>query len=135
MPVLPQPLSQLADRRRLAGAVDTDDEQNARVGAHVESRRVTQECRDLFRQCGVEIDQIRTSFEPPDELGRRRHADIGSDQRFLEPLPRSGVTWIERRRRELCSEGRAALRERVAKPREQTCTRGLGLGLRIVLSE
>ena len=114
MPVLPQPLGQLADRRRLAGAVDADDEQNARVGPYVENRRVAQERRDLFRQRGVEIGQIRTSFEPPDELGRRGHADVGADQRFLEPLPCSGVTWIERGRRELCGERRAALRERVA---------------------
>src|SRR6266852_1964786 len=135
MPMLPEPLGQLADRRRLARAVDADPEQDARTSADVESRRLAEEARDHLCQRGVEVDKVRTSLEPSHELGRRGDADVGADQRLFEPLPRGVVTWIEGRRRELGSESRAALRERITKPREQSCTCGLGLGLRVFLSE
>src|SRR5690242_13670977 len=97
MAMLPEPLGQLADRRRLARAVDTDHEQDARTSADVQSRRVAEEARDLLCQRCVEIDEVRTSLEPSHELGRRGNADVRTDQRLLEPFPRGVVTWIERR--------------------------------------
>src|SRR2546430_2632512 len=135
MPMLPEPLGQLADRRRLARAVDADHEQDARTTAAVESRRVAEEARDPLCQRGVEIDGVGTSLEPSHELGRRGDADVRTDQRFLEPLPRVGVAWIERRRRELGGESPPAPRERITKPREKSRTRPPGPSLRVLFSQ
>ena len=86
--VLAQSLCELADRRRLAGPVHPDDEQDARLPLDVERPRVAEERGDLLRKRRVQVADLAARFEPADELRRRAYADIRTDQCLLEPLPR-----------------------------------------------
>ena len=83
-----------------------------------------------------ELAEVGACLEPPHELGGRRHADVGGDQRLLEPLPRLVVAGVERRRGELLGERAARLPERVAQPaRSRPLRSALGLGRRVLLAE
>src|SRR5207302_7661220 len=116
--VLRQLGRELADRRRLAGAVDADDENHARRSAHVQRAGISEERRDLVGESFAEIAELAARLEPLDELCRRADADIGLDQRLLEPLPGQVITGVERSRLDLLGERAARLRERVAQSRE-----------------
>jgi hypothetical protein len=133
--VLPEPLGELADRRGLAGAVDADDEQDARRGGDVERPGIAEQGRELVGERVAELRQVLARLEPLDELCGRRDADVCADERFLEALPGRVVTGIERGGRKLGGERAAALRERIPQPREEPGTVRLGLGLRILLAE
>ena len=95
---------------------------------HVERRRLAEKRRDLVRERFAEIAELAARLEPLHELRRRRHADVGLDQRLLEPLPREVVAGIERRDRDLLRERAPRLRERLAQPREPAGALRLGLG-------
>jgi hypothetical protein len=112
--VLSQAVGELADRGRLARAVDADDEDDARPTVHAEPARLAEERGDLFDERFVEIADLAPCLEPADELGGRGDADIGRDQRFFEPLPGRLVGRIERGRGDLFRERSPALAERVA---------------------
>ena len=73
--------------------------------------RLAEQARDLLLQRRAEIGRVAPCLETPDELGRRRHAHVGCDQRLLEPLPRSRVTRIEGRHGDLLRERTPALAE------------------------
>jgi hypothetical protein len=118
---------ELADRRRLAGAVDADDEDHRRAVVHVERRRVAEHPRDLVRQRLAEVADLLPRLEAPDELRRRGHADVGGEERLLEPLPRALVRGIERRNGDLLGERAARARERVAQPADEALPGRLGL--------
>ncbi len=135
MAVLAQPLGQLADRRRLAGAVDADDEQDARVGVHVERRRFAEQIRDLFRQGGGEVGDVLPPFEPLHERGRRGYAHVGTNQSLFETLPRGLVARIECCGGELGGQRLAAFRERIAETRKETRTLRLRFRLRSFFPE
>ena len=135
MAVLAEPFSELPDRRRLPGAVHADDEQDARIRVDLERRRLSEERGELLRERSIQVGEVRTALEPLHELGRRAHADVGANQRLLEPLPGRVVTGIERRGRKLGRERAPALRERVAQAREQSGAILLGLWLCVLLAE
>ena len=90
---LPQVPGELADRRRLAGAVDPDDEDHRRVGPQVDL--VVAGAGELGQQLGEPLGQRLAADERPprpplellDDLRGRPRADVGVDQRLLEPLP------------------------------------------------
>ena len=117
--MLAQPVGELADRRRLAGAVDPDDEHDRRVAGQLDARRLSEELGHLLRKRLVQIDEPAAQLEPPHQLGGGRDADVPRDQRLFEPLPRGGVAGIERRGGELLRERAAAAPERVTEPREE----------------
>jgi hypothetical protein len=85
--VLAEAVGELADRGRLAGAVDADHEDHRRLAGQVDARRVTEERRHLLGERLVQVADVTARLQALDELGRRRHADVAGDQRFLEPLP------------------------------------------------
>ena len=71
--VLRELARELADRRRLAGAVDADDEDDGgppRGGR--KRRRLAEERLDLVGERVAEVGDLAARLEPPDELGRRR---------------------------------------------------------------
>ena len=103
-PVLAQLLRELADRRRLAGAVHADDEDHARRVREVERRGLAEQRGDLLGERGVQLGEVLTRLEPSDQLRGRPDPDVGVDQRLLEPLPRCVVRRIERRDLELLGE-------------------------------
>jgi hypothetical protein len=103
--MLGKPRGELADRGRLPGAVDADDDDHGGLVRDVENRRLAEQLGHLLRERRVQIRKLTARFEPAHELGGRAHADIARDQRFLEPLPVGVVTGIERRsRRELSGQ-------------------------------
>ncbi len=93
----------------------------------VEARRLAEQRRDLLRERRRQIAQVAASLEPPHELGGGADADVGREQRLLEPLPRLGVVGVECRDRELVGQRSTAARQRVAKAAEES--RALDLGL------
>ena len=107
--VLAELLRQLADRGRLAGAVDADDEDHRRLGAQIEAGWPAQELGGLFAERGAQLAGDLARLEPLDELCRRRNPDVGRDQRLLEPLPGLVVARVERGRRNLLRQRAAAL--------------------------
>ena len=91
--VLAQALGELADRRRLAGAVDADDEDDARLARRTSSVRGLAEQRAISSaSASFRSVEVLARLEALHELGGRADADVGADQRFLEPLPGRGVT-------------------------------------------
>ena len=67
--VLAQAVRELADRRRLAGAVDADDEHDARLAGEVDARRLAEELGDLLRERLVQVAERRRA---PRACGRAR---------------------------------------------------------------
>ena len=119
---------ELADRRRLPGAVHADDEQHRRRVLHVQHGRLAEEQRDLLGQRRAQLADVATRFEPAHELGRRGHADVGLQQRFLQPFPGEVVAGIERGDGELLGERAPRLRQRVAQARKEARPLRLRLG-------
>jgi hypothetical protein len=78
-----------------------DDENDARPITDAEHRRFAEQRADLLRERAVEIADIAARLQPSHELGGRAHADVRTDQRLFQPLPRELVTGIEGRRRKL----------------------------------
>ena len=117
---------ELADRRRLARAVDADDEDHGGRVREVERRRLTEQRGDLVGQ----VADPAARLEPLHELGRRADADIAGDECLLEPLPVGLVGGIERHhgRRDLARERPARLRERVTETGEEPSALLLRLG-------
>ena len=97
--VLAELAGELADGRRLPGAVDADDEDDARARVERERRRLAEQGLDLLDERVLEIAGDAARLEPAHELGRGGHADVAADQRLLEPLPRLVVGRVEGRRR------------------------------------
>jgi hypothetical protein len=126
--VLGELLRELADRRRLPGPVDADDEDDARVLADVQSRGLAEERADLLGERGVEVGHVPPRLQPPYELRGRFDADVPRDQRLFEPLPRRLVAGIECRSGKFAGQRAAALAERVPQPREEPAA-GLLVGL------
>ena len=135
--VLSEPRRELADRRRLARAVDADDEDHGGLVGNVEDRSLAEELGYLLGQRRVQVRELATRLEPPHELGRGADADVAGDERLLELLPVGVVPRVEGgRRRELARERSARLRERVAQPREEPATVLLvGIGRRVRLAQ
>jgi hypothetical protein len=80
---------ELADGRRLARPIDADDEEDRRPArGPSKRRRNAEQGLDLLRERLAEVTELTAGLEPPDELGGGRNADVGADQRDLEPLPR-----------------------------------------------
>ena len=125
--VLAQLLGELADRRRLAGAVDADDEDHRRALSDLERGRRPKERRDLLGQRGVEVGEVLPGLETPDELGRRANADVRAEQRFLEPLPGGRIRRIEGDRSQLLGQRTAGARQRVAEAAGEPAARDLCL--------
>src|SRR5205085_7529169 len=117
--VLSESVRELADRRRLAGAVDAHDEDDARPPVEGELPRLAEQSGGLVDQGLAEIAELATRFESPDELGSRWNADVRGDQRLLQPLPRRVVGRVESSRRDLLGQRPAALAERVAQSGEE----------------
>jgi len=118
--VLPEPRRELADRRRLARAVDAHHEDHGRLVADIEDRSLAEELGHLLGERGVQIRELATRLQPPHELGGCADADVAADERLLEPLPIRVVAGIEGRRRgQLAGESLARLGERVAEAREE----------------
>src|SRR5581483_3030406 len=125
--VLAELLRELADRGRLPGAVDADDEDHGGAVVDVERRRRAEDRRDLLGEGGVQVAELLPGLEAPHELGGRRHADVRGEERLLEPLPGGRVARVERRDRELLGERAARARERVAQPPHEALPGDLGL--------
>jgi hypothetical protein len=71
----------------------------------VEDRSLAEELGHLLGKRGVQIRELATRLQPPDELSGGADADIAGNERLLEPLPVRVVTGIEGRRRgELAGE-------------------------------
>ena len=87
-------------------------------GAARQRRRVSEERLHLVGERVREIGDLAARLEPPDELGRRRHADIGPDERHLELLPRVLRRGVEGGA-QLGDERTAALGERVPETGEE----------------
>ena len=131
-----EPCRELADRRRLPGAVDADDEDHRRLVSDVEDRGRSEQLGHLLGERLVEIRQLAAALEPPHELGGGANADVAGDERLLEPLPVRVVAGVERgRRHELAGERAPRLRERVAQPREEATAFLLRLGRRVRLAQ
>ena len=120
--LLAQVPGDLADRRRLAGAVDADHHQHRRLGAEVD--RGAAAAGDL----GEDLDQavahgdavggdgagLDLVLEPLDHRGGGRGAGVGEDQRLLQPLPGLVVDAVEEAGRDLLGQRLAAFREALA---------------------
>ena len=82
---------ELADRRRLADAVDADDEHDRRLRRkqehgvlHLEDAR--EDLHELFFHLGAGAQLLKLDgfAQLRDGLGRRFHAGVGEDERFLK---------------------------------------------------
>src|SRR5205807_3530173 len=133
--VLGEAKRELSDRRRLARAVDADDEQDGRMRADGEAARLAEEARDLVRERLAQIRDVGARLEPLDELRGRANPDVGGDERLFEALPSGLVAGVEGGRCELLGERAAALAERLAQPPEEPAALLLALRPRPVLAQ
>ena len=125
--LLAQVPGELADRRRLAGAVDARDHDHRRALAQVDPRVAGRAPRRrAARRAGAcscsppeSSPARRLVLEPLDDLGGRRRPDVGHDQRLLEALPALVVERVEQRRLDLGAERLARLREVLAQAPEE----------------
>ncbi len=85
----------------------------------VQRRRLAEHHGDLLDERLGQVAGDPARLQPLDELCRRRHADVGGDQRLFEPLPRPVVGGVERRDGELVGERAPALPERVPQAPEE----------------
>ena len=118
---------ELADRRRLAGAVDADDEDHGRVGAQVDL--VVAGAGELGEQLGEPVRErlaaderalLGLAFELLDDLRGGPRADVGVDQRLLEALPGVLVeVALEQRRLDLGGQRLARLAHVLAQAAEE----------------
>ena len=104
---------ELADRRRLAGAVHADDEDHRRLGPSACSDGGSAARRAAPRPPRRARRRARRGLGARLEARARSSAVAGTptsarDQRLLEPLPRLVVAGVERRRGELARSARGA---------------------------
>ena len=116
---------ELADRRRLAGAVDADDQDQRRPLLDVEADAVAAaELGEQLDQPGadcvtaLELAALDLGLEPADDVGGRPGADVGHDQGLLKPFERLGVERLEQARADLGSERLAARPQALAQAPE-----------------
>src|SRR5207253_2108200 len=74
-PVLAELGGELADRGRLAGAVDADDQEHAGPLLQLETAGLAEHPRDLFLKPRGEVVPVTAGLEPLNELGGGGHAD------------------------------------------------------------
>ena len=124
--LLPQVPGELADRRGLAGPIDASDHDHRRRGEQLDRSfgrpgDVGHQLDEAAREglAALELAALRLLLELLDDLGRRRGADVGHDQRLLQALPRLFVERLEQRRLDLGGERLAGLREVVAQAPEE----------------
>ena len=107
---------ELADRRRLAGAVDADHQDHGRLGADVDAPRLA--ARVSASSSIRRSESASPPLEPPsaasrssvsDDRGGRGGAHVGHDQRLLQALPGVLVERREQRRLDLRAERLAGL--------------------------
>ena len=118
---------ELADRGRLAGAVDPDHHQHRRPRAEVDARRALgggdlgQDLDQPFAQIRAARDAtgLRLVLEPPHHLGGGGGPDVGQDQRLLELLPGALADLPAEAGAELSGERLAAAGETLAQPPEE----------------
>jgi hypothetical protein len=89
---------------------------------------------DRLLERSGQVACVPARLEPLDELCRRGHAHVRSDQRFLEALPRGVVGRVERRHRNLLGQRAPALAKGVAQAREEAAP-VLGILVRPGLAE
>jgi hypothetical protein len=135
---------QLADRRRLAGAVDPHGHDHRGPGAHVDAALVgVVQAGEVGQQLGeAPAERLATLHRAAlglhlelghDARGGRR-PDVGHDERLLQPLPRLVVEGVEQRGLDLGPERLAGLGEVLAQPPEEAAAAfgrllcGLGAG-------
>ncbi len=96
--LLLQPMGELADRRRLARAVDADHQDDVRARKAPDFQRLGDRSEDLFDLLGE--DRAKAALVEPLELlagdgfadaVRRLGPEVGRDQRFLDVVERRGV--------------------------------------------
>ena len=133
--MLAEALGQLADRGRLAGAVDADDEHDRRPLGDGQRPRLAEQLLQLFRERRAEVavgpraSSRRTSSAV---AGTPTSAMISDSSR---PLPGLVVRRVEGGERYLGGERLAALRERVAQAREEATPGLLRLGRAIRVAQ
>jgi hypothetical protein len=116
---------QLSERRGLAGAVDARHEDHGRQGPQVD--RVLSGLGDPGEQLDQPIGQLLTArelvlggllLELGDDLGRRRGAHVGVDERLLQPLPGLLGEILEQSRLDLGLERLTGLAQTLAQTAE-----------------
>ena len=92
-----QPRCELTDRRRLAAAVDADDQHHGRRGLQIQLRpRQREKPLDVFAEARHNLIARLPLFlfcdglEPSDDLRGRRNAEIGDDEHLFELVPKLG---------------------------------------------
>ena len=98
---------ELGDGRRLARAVDADDQHDgghARCGHARPGRRVAgrEEREQLGCDRGLGVSNVLPVARRSTTCDRQRRADVGRDERLLDLLPRGVVEWCRRGRRAAC---------------------------------
>ena len=91
---------ELADRRRLAGAVDADDEHDRRPATRRRARlpvevALDEQRRELGADRGLGTVGVAAPAGALDEVDGQRRADVAGDERLLDLVPLPG----RRRRR------------------------------------
>ena len=117
---------ELADRRRLAGAVDPTAMITvgcARMSMRASPTRAVCASSPISRSLSASPPESspapRLGLERAHDRRGRARADVGEDQRFLQPLPGACVERAEQRRLDLAAKGLAGLRQVFAQAPEQ----------------
>ena len=114
MTVVAETRRQLADGRRLSGAVDADHKDDRRLIAQSQAAAAVH-VHHLLDELLEPLDELTLVGRLPrlellDELDGGGHANVGADQRLLDALPRPRVGRVEE---ELLGKRLAAARERL----------------------
>ena len=117
---------ELADRGRLARAVDADGHDHRRLVAQVDvvvagAGDAGQQLDEALLQRGAALDLARGRLllELADDARGRPRADVGHDQRLLEALPRLLVERVEQRGLDLGGQRLARLGQVLAQALEE----------------
>ena len=91
---------ELADRRRLAGAIDTHDEDDRRAARSRGPRRPVQvpldeERRELVADRGLGSIGVAATARPLDEVHGQRRAHVARDERLFDVVPGRAVDAAE----------------------------------------
>jgi len=103
---------------RPCSAVDADHEDDARPLPYVQDVRLAEQRGRFVDERLGQVAGVATRFQPAHDLGGRGYADVGPQQRLLEPLPGEVVAGVEGGDLDLLGQRAARLRERVAQARE-----------------